>query len=104
MQFKKYIPKTITLCNLFCGVVATIFAYNDYYYHAAAFFLLGITFDFFDGFAARMLHVKSDIGKELDSLADCITSGLLPSMVMFSMMRSALSPSLGTDWVADWMI
>lgn len=103
MQFKKYIPNTITLCNLFCGVVATIFAYNDYYYHAAAFFLLGITFDFFDGFAARMLHVKSDIGKELDSLADCITSGLLPSMVMFSMMRSALSPSLGTDWVADWM-
>ena len=52
MQFKKYIPNTITPVTFFCGVVATIFAYNDYYYHAAAFFLLGITFDFFRRFCS----------------------------------------------------
>lgn len=101
MSIKKYIPNTITLCNLLCGVLATIFAYNGYYQHAAVFFLLGIVFDFFDGFTARMLHVKSDIGKELDSLADCITSGLLPSMVIYTMMQASLS-SMSTDWVADW--
>lgn len=102
MQIKKYIPNTITLCNLLCGVVATIFAYNGYYQHAAALFLLGVTFDFLDGFTARMLHVKSEIGKELDSFADCITSGLLPSMVMYTMMQAALS-EWSTDWVADWL-
>ncbi|MDD4820805.1 MAG: CDP-alcohol phosphatidyltransferase family protein [Flavobacteriales bacterium] len=101
MSIKKYIPNTITLCNLLCGVIATIFAYNGYYQHAAVFFLSGIVFDFFDGFAARMLHVKSDIGKELDSLADCITSGLLPSMVMYKMMQNSLS-AWSTDWVVDW--
>ena len=101
MTIKKHIPNTLTLLNLLCGVIATIFAYNEYYMHAAVFFLSGVTFDFFDGFAARMLNVKSDVGKELDSLADCITSGLLPSMVMFTMMSSSLADING-DWVADW--
>ncbi|MBQ1968883.1 MAG: CDP-alcohol phosphatidyltransferase family protein [Flavobacteriales bacterium] len=101
MTIKKHIPNTLTLLNLLCGVIATIFAYNEYYMHAAVFFLSGVTFDFFDGFAARMLNVKSDVGKELDSLADCITSGLLPSMVMFTMMCSSLADING-DWVADW--
>ena len=66
------------------------------------FLLAGVTFDFFDGFAARMLNVRSDVGKELDSLADCITSGLLPSMVMFTMMSSSLA-AINGDWVANWL-
>lgn len=91
MNIKQHIPNTITLCNLLCGVIATIFAYNELYLLTAIFFLSGVIFDFFDGFAARLLHVKSEMGKELDSLADVITSGLAPAMVMFSMMRGVLS-------------
>ena len=91
MSIKKHIPNFLTLCNLFCGVVATLMAYHGHFVQAGCIFLLGITFDFFDGFAARMLHVKSDVGKELDSLADCVTSGLLPSMVMFTLMKTALA-------------
>ena len=101
MSIKKHIPNFLTLCNLFCGVVATLFAYHEYYVQAGWIFLLGVTFDYFDGFAARMLHVKSDIGKELDSLADCITSGLLPSMVMFTMMKTALAGTFSAEPLSD---
>lgn len=88
---KRHIPNLLTLCNLSCGVAAVLLAYNGHFVPAAWMFLAGVAFDFFDGFAARMLHVKSDIGRELDSLADCITSGLLPSMVMYKLMQGALA-------------
>ena len=91
IQIKRHIPNVLTLCNLSCGVAATMLAYNGHFVQAGWMFLAGITFDFFDGFAARMLHVKSDIGKELDSLADCVTSGLLPATVMYKMMQASLS-------------
>ena len=94
---KKHIPNILTLCNLSCGAVAVLLAYNGYFIQAAWMFLLGVAFDFFDGFTARMLHVKSDIGKELDSLADCITSGLLPSMVMYKLMQGALAGSFSSE-------
>ncbi len=58
---------------------------------AALFVLLGIFFDFFDGFAARMLKVSSELGKQLDSLADMVTSGVAPGLVMYQLMLRALS-------------
>ena len=64
MQIKRHIPNFLTLCNLTCGVVAVALAYNGHFLQAGWMFLAGITFDFFDGFAARMLHVKSEIGRE----------------------------------------
>ena len=79
---KKHIPNTITCCNLVCGCIATQYALQGNFSVALTFIILGATFDFFDGFAARLLHVSSAIGKELDSLADCITFGLAPAAVV----------------------
>lgn len=80
---KKHIPNLVTLLNLFCGSVAVIFAVNGNLTAAAFFTFLGIFFDFFDGLLARKLNVQSELGLQLDSLADMVTSGLVPGLVMF---------------------
>ncbi len=89
---KKHIPNTITCCNLICGCIATQYALQGNFSVALTFIILGATFDFFDGFAARLLHVSSAIGKELDSLADCITFGLAPAAVVYSLIKLAPLP------------
>jgi CDP-diacylglycerol--serine O-phosphatidyltransferase len=81
---KKHIPNTITCCNLISGCIATWFAFQDDYRMALLFIVIGAVFDFFDGMVARLLHVSSPIGKELDSLADDITFGFAPSAIIFS--------------------
>ena len=83
-MIKKHIPNTITCCNLISGCIATYFAFNDDYRMALLFIIIGAVFDFFDGMVARLLHVSSPIGKELDSLADDITFGFAPSAIVFS--------------------
>ncbi len=83
---KKHIPNFITLLNLFCGCVAAVFAVWNQLEIAAVFVALGIFFDFFDGLAARVLNVKSELGLQLDSLADMVTSGLVPGIVMFQLL------------------
>lgn len=88
MNIKKHIPNTITCCNLLCGCLATGMAFHDNLSGAFALIIFGAVFDFFDGFAARLLHVSSEIGKELDSLADDITFGLAPAAIVASMTRS----------------
>ncbi|MBQ0016522.1 MAG: CDP-diacylglycerol--serine O-phosphatidyltransferase [Bacteroidales bacterium] len=80
---KKQVPNIITLCNLLCGILSTLFAIKGRLDIAAALILLGIVFDFFDGFAARLLQVSSSIGKELDSLADLVTSGVAPGFILW---------------------
>jgi len=89
---KKHIPNTITLLNLFCGSIATIFAVEDNLFMAAVFVMLGILFDFFDGFAARVLDVKSELGLQLDSLADMVTSGVVPGIVIFKLFERTTGP------------
>lgn len=84
---KRHIPNIITLLNVLCGCVATVFAVLNKLELAAAFVFLGIFFDFFDGLAARVLDVKSELGLQLDSLADMITSGLVPGIVMFQLLN-----------------
>ena len=81
---KKHIPNTITCCNLISGCIATYWAFNSEYELALLFIVIGAVFDFFDGMTARLLHVSSPIGKELDSLADDITFGFAPSAIIFS--------------------
>ena len=81
---EKHIPNTITCCNLISGCIATWFAFQDNYEMALLFIVIGAVFDFFDGMSARLLHVSSEIGKELDSLADDITFGFAPSAIVFS--------------------
>ncbi|WP_341220820.1 CDP-alcohol phosphatidyltransferase family protein [Polaribacter atrinae] len=86
MNLKKHIPNLITLGNLFCGTVATIFAVEGDFVYAGLFVVLGILFDFFDGFAARLLHVSGELGKQLDSLADMVTSGVVPGIIVFKLL------------------
>ena len=85
---KKHIPNTITCCNLISGCTATYYAFLGDYYTALLFIVIGAVFDFFDGMSARLLHVSSEIGKELDSLADDITFGFAPSAIVFSFLNS----------------
>ena len=86
---KKYIPNLFTLMNLFSGMIAVIMAATDELVLAAFFVFLGIFFDFFDGFFARKFHVEGELGKQLDSLADVVTSGVVPGIIMFQLMLYA---------------
>lgn len=86
---KKHIPNFITLLNLFCGCIAVVFAVMNQLEFAAIFVFLGIFFDFLDGFAARILNVKSELGVQLDSLADMVTSGVVPGIAMFQLLNMA---------------
>lgn len=91
---KRHIPNFVTLLNVFCGSVAVIFAVNGNMKLTALFVFLGVFFDFFDGLLARELKVQSNLGLQLDSLADMITSGLVPGLVMFYLFNLA-----GPDWM-----
>ncbi|MBO7052331.1 MAG: CDP-alcohol phosphatidyltransferase family protein [Prevotella sp.] len=80
---KKHLPNMITCCNLICGCIATTYAITGQPAMALLFIVLGAVFDFFDGMTARLLNVSSEIGKELDSLADDVTFGVAPSAIIF---------------------
>jgi len=84
-MIKKQIPNLFTLLNLLSGIIAVMFALTDKLVEAAFFVFLGIFFDFFDGFFARKLNVSGELGKQLDSLADMVTSGVAPGLVMFQL-------------------
>jgi CDP-diacylglycerol--serine O-phosphatidyltransferase len=83
---KQHIPNVLTLLNLLCGSIAVILTLSDNFVLAALFVFLGIFFDFFDGFAARKLNVSSELGLQLDSLADMVTSGLVPGLIMYKLL------------------
>ncbi len=89
MNIKKHIPNLITLINLFCGCVAIVFVSQNNYLMAFYMVCLGIFFDFFDGFFARLFKVSSPLGLQLDSLADMVTSGVTPGYVMYSMFTNS---------------
>lgn len=106
---RKHIPNIITCCNLICGCIAvsnallaSVYLLDNpvsfrmrmtHYALAVAFIVLGAVFDFFDGMIARALGVSSPIGKELDSLADVITFGLAPSMMIFTLFQEVEYPA-----------
>ena len=93
------VPHILTLLNLLSGCTATVFAMQSELEWAALFVFVGIFFDFFDGLAARMLNAQSELGLQLDSLADMITSGLVPGVVMFQLLT--LSQAGGWN-VVSW--
>ena len=97
MSFKRQIPNILTLLNLFSGTIAVFFAVKEQLVLAAVFVFLGIFFDFFDGFAARLLNVQGELGKQLDSLADVVTSGVVPGIVMFQLISKSV---YNKNWVA----
>jgi CDP-diacylglycerol--serine O-phosphatidyltransferase len=95
MNFKAQIPNLFTMLNLFSGCVAVVMV-ADYKFEFAFYFVcLGIFFDFFDGFFARKFNVSGPLGVQLDSLADMVTSGVVPGYVMFKMMTH--SDSFGME-------
>jgi len=87
---KRIIPDTITCCNLLCGSIAVFLATQGAFVWAFVFVLAGALFDFFDGLSARALKAPSPIGVQLDSLADDITFGLAPAMMLFCYLRPIL--------------
>ena len=89
----RHIPNTITCCNLFSGCVATCMAFSGEPGKALLFIILGAVFDFFDGMTARLLHVSSPIGKELDSLADDVTFGVAPATMVYSLLYTLNYPA-----------
>ena len=91
MGFKKHIPNTITCCNLLSGCVSCVMAMEGNFIWALAFIVFGAIFDFFDGMVARLLHVSSPLGVQMDSLADDITFGFAPSAIVFSLFKAMSS-------------
>ena len=88
MNIKAQIPNLFTMLNLFCGCVALVFV-TDYKFDLAFYFVcLGIFFDFFDGFFARKFGVAGPLGVQLDSLADMVTSGVVPGYVMYQLLMN----------------
>lgn len=90
MNCKRIIPDTITSCNLLCGSIAVFLATQGAFIWAFVFILAGAFFDFFDGLSARLLKAPSPIGVQLDSLADDITFGLAPAMLLFCYLKPLL--------------
>ena len=86
MKIVKHIPNTITSMNLLCGALGVIFTLQGRLDTAFYLMLAGAVCDFCDGFAARLFNAYSDMGKELDSLADLITFGFLPSIMLYKCM------------------
>ena len=83
-------PNIITLLNLLSGTIAVYFAVKEELVVAAFFVFLGIFFDFFDGFFARLLNVQGELGKQLDSLADVVTSGVAPGFIFFQLLQKSV--------------
>ena len=82
---KQHIPNTITLLNLVSGIVAIIFAMQGKLAWAAYMVILASVFDFADGMIARLLHVKTEMGKQLDSLSDVVSFGVAPAIIMYQL-------------------
>lgn len=91
MNITKHIPNSLTSLNLFSGMVGIYFANQGDLRLATYCIFIAAVFDFLDGFAARLLKVSSDIGKQLDSLADLVTFGVLPSFILFKMIEQHAS-------------
>jgi CDP-diacylglycerol--serine O-phosphatidyltransferase len=85
---KKYLPNLFTLLNLASGSIGAIIALRGNLYYGALCIRLGACFDFLDGFSARVLRMPSPFGKQLDSLADLVTFGFLPTVIMYSLIES----------------
>ena len=85
-NMRQHIPNFLTLSNLFCGCCAILYILNGQQEVAALFTLGSFFFDYLDGMAARALKVSSPLGKELDSLADVVSFGVVPGMMLYMML------------------
>ncbi|PWJ58759.1 CDP-diacylglycerol--serine O-phosphatidyltransferase [Dyadobacter jejuensis] len=98
-MIRKHIPNALTCSNLLCGCIGVVEAFHGNLLLSCVLIALALIFDFFDGFAARLLGVSSPIGRDLDSLADMVTFGLLPSIIVFQLLMKSI-PELRDIWMA----
>jgi CDP-diacylglycerol--serine O-phosphatidyltransferase len=87
---KKHIPNTITLINVFAGCIAIVAIIQGKLNYVPYLLIICLAADYIDGLAARVLNAKSELGKQLDSLADMISFGVLPAMIIYELMKQAL--------------
>lgn len=89
-MIRKHIPNLLTSLNVLCGSISVVFILNGFLTIAVILIILAAVFDFFDGMSARLLKAYSPIGKELDSLADMISFGLAPGLIMFKLLEYSI--------------
>ncbi len=93
----KHLPNFLTCLNLLCGCIGIVFAFEGNLVWSAYMVGIAAVLDFLDGFLARLLNVRSEIGKQLDSLADMVTFGVLPGVVMYKL----ISISVDISWLFE---
>jgi CDP-diacylglycerol--serine O-phosphatidyltransferase len=98
-MIRRNIPNTLTCGNLLCGCIGVVEAFHNNLLLSCILIGIALIFDFFDGFLARLLKVSSPIGKDLDSLADMVTFGLLPSIILYQLLMQSI-PDLMGIWKA----
>ena len=98
MAWYKHIPNTVTSLNLFCGILGVIFCLQGNLFAAFVMMLASVVFDFSDGLLARLLGAYSPVGKELDSLADMVSFGVLPSLMLMETMILHKAPDATPSW------
>lgn len=94
-MIRRNIPNALTCGNLLCGCVGVVEAFHNNLIISCLLIGVALVFDFFDGFLARLLHVSSPIGKDLDSLADMVTFGVLPSIIVYQLLMQSIPDLLG---------
>jgi CDP-diacylglycerol---serine O-phosphatidyltransferase len=100
---KKHIPNAITLINLFCGCLAILEVFRSSFQTAFVLMVIAAVADFFDGLVARLLKVNSDLGKQLDSLADVVTFGVVPGFILMQMIRFGIDARIpNLDFGSTW--
>jgi CDP-diacylglycerol--serine O-phosphatidyltransferase len=105
MPFRKHVPNLITMLNLSSGVIALVYAFETNLQMAFFWVCMGIFFDFWDGFFARIFKAQSAIGLQLDSLADMVTSGVVPGVVMFKMLEGIMQDEMfDLSWDSMYLV
>lgn len=94
-MFLRHIPNVLTCLNLLCGCIGVVEAFHNNIIISCGLIGVALIFDFFDGFVARILKVSSPIGRDLDSLADMVTFGLLPSIIIYQLLMQSIPDLLG---------
>lgn len=94
-MIRRNIPNALTCGNLLCGCIGVVEAFHNNLLLSCLLIGVALIFDFFDGFVARLLKVTSPIGRDLDSLADMVTFGLLPSIIVFQLLMQSIPDLLG---------
>lgn len=102
MKFTRHIPNALTLANLSLGFLGVVFAFHNELYFSGIAILIAAAVDFLDGFVARMLKAQSNMGKQLDSLADMVNFGMLPGIIYYQLLAmswAAQETGLNTNMI-----